>query len=337
MFGHLRRIRTLEVEGSIVLKELSHKHLTYQVQIPRSGFRYFQRPMTHIVGFYGRIPQDDDRRIFLRNIAQLGYEPHPVFGHFYDTALMLAPIASQNNHDLVQNPHLMDSCDEYISSLEHYIRSLSQSKPSIKRGVIISGAYPDCEPEHQQHLTNAIHAFTQAVFDREGIVIFGAHPTFQHMIFNMAKQRRPNDFVRAIRMYVSRHFVTDATVDESQKYATTIAIDDVNEDRANSLTAMRKAMIQDDEAVCMIVMGGKTKRPDIPPGVDEEIELAKVAGLPVFLIGSAGGRTAELASALDMNEWKEIPNNMSPAFNHDLMVNLDYSVLANKILGSLGL
>ena len=113
--------------------------------------------------------------------------------------------------------------------------------------------------------------------------------------------------------------------------------DAINKGRADSLTAMRKAMIQDEEAVCMVVMGGKTKRPDIPPGVDEEIELAKAAHLPVFLVGSAGGRTAELASVLDMNDWKERPNYMSPAFNHELMVSMDYSVLANEILDNLGL
>lgn len=96
-------------------------------------------------------------------------------------------------------------------------------------------------------------------------------------------------------------------------------------------------MIQDDEAMCMIVIGGKTKRPDISPGVDEEIELAKAAGLPVFLIGSAGGRTAELVSMLDKNGWKNRPNGMSKEFNHELMVSLDYGLLANKILDHIGL
>lgn len=48
VFGHLRRIRSLADEGSIVLTEMSRNHLTYQVQIPRRGFRYFQRPMSPI-------------------------------------------------------------------------------------------------------------------------------------------------------------------------------------------------------------------------------------------------------------------------------------------------
>ncbi|BBB90273.1 MAG TPA: TIR domain-containing protein [Methylomusa anaerophila] len=337
VFGHLRRVRTLADEGSIELKELSFQHLTYQVQIPRRNFRYFQRPMTHVVGFYGRIPQDDDRLSFLNNLEQLGYKPHPVLGHFYDAALMLAPVALQSNQVLVRQPHLVDSCAEYVNSLEKYLRSLSQQTSPQKRGIIISGAFPDCEPEHQQHLTDAIYAFTQAILDREGIVIFGAHPTFQHLIFDMARQRRPDDFVQSVHMYASKYFVTDAAIDEFKKHATTIATEVVGKDRAKSLTTMRRAMIQDKEAAAMVVMGGKTNRADIPPGVDEEIELAKAAGLPVFIIGSVGGRAAELASLLDADNWKEKPNHLSPAFNHELMVSLDYSLMAKEILDKLGL
>ena len=211
VFGHLRRVRVMADKGSIDLKELSHKYFTYQIQIPRQGFRYYQRPMTHIVRFYGRIPQDEEQQDFIRCIDDLGYESHPVLGQFYDTALMLAPIASQNKKNL-QSPLLVDSIDEYISSLEHYVRlKFSKTHPK-KRGVIISGAFPDCEPEYQQYITDAIHAFTKEILDREGIVIFGAHPTFQYLIFDIAKQRKPKVFKHAVRMYVSKYFITDATV-----------------------------------------------------------------------------------------------------------------------------
>jgi len=158
-------------------------------------------------------------------------------------------------------------------------------------------------------LLNAIHAFTQAVFDRGGIVIFGAHPTFQHLIFDKAKQRRPYDYVQAVKMYISLHFVTMVVVDESRNNATVMEINAVNNDRAENLTAMREAMIHDEEAVCMVVMGGKTKRPNIAPGVDEEIGIAKAFNLPVFLVGSTGGRTAELAAGCEAEDWRDKLNN----------------------------
>jgi hypothetical protein len=188
ILGHIKRLRTLSRNSSIKLTELDNQLLTYQIDIPRRGYRYYQRPMTHVVGFYGWIPQVRDQDQFMEKVQSTGYQPHPLLGHVYDAALMLAPIASYNNQDLINEPHKIDSCDEYINSLESYLSFPGTLKKDRKRGVIISGAFPDCEPEHQQYITDAVRAFTQAVLSRNGQVIFGAHPTFQHLIFDMAKE-----------------------------------------------------------------------------------------------------------------------------------------------------
>jgi hypothetical protein len=339
VFSHLERLRALHQKGVIRLSELNKRYMTYHIEIPRPyRFRYRQRPMIHIVGFYGRIPKPDDRDRFLRNVEGLGYLPHRLYGyHYYDCALMLAPVAPQSGEDVIEGSNsLVDSCAEYVASVENYIRGLPDSIHHQRKGVIISGAFPDCEPEHQQHVTDAVHAFTQAILDRGGTVIFGAHPTFQHLIFDLAKQRR-TDYKAAVHMYVSRYFVTDAFIEECRQKATVTPIDAVDGDRQKSLTAMRQAMIRDEEALCLVAIGGKTHRPDLPPGVDEEIDLAKARGIPVFMIGSAGGRTAELAAEFDKNGWKEKLNRMSDEFNRELMVSLDYHVLANRILDHIGL
>lgn len=336
IFGNLQRMRELDREGKIALELISEQSYMYQVKIPRNGFRYAQRPMTHVVSFYGRIPKDDDRIIFNDSIIEQGYSKHPRLGHIYDAAIILAPMASQNNQDLVEDPHFVDSCDEYVSSLELYSRG-KQPSFTKKNGVIISGAFPDCEPKYQQALWNALCAFVQAIFDRSGVVIFGAHPTFQQVIFDIAKLRRPEDYKKAVHMFISKHFVTQATIEENTSYATVTGTDQVDNDRGKSLTAMRNAMINHENAACMIVLGGKTQRPGIPPGVDEEIELARTRNLPVFLIGSVGGRTAEIASRHQSSGWQSKPNHLSVEFNQELMVSPDYAVLANKILDSIGI
>ncbi|MFK9118349.1 TIR domain-containing protein [Peribacillus castrilensis] len=336
IFGHLKRIRELEREGKIRLELLNQYQYLYEVSIPRQGFRYVQKPMTHVISLYGRIPQEEDKNIFSNSILQQGYSTHPRLGHAYDAAIMLAPIASQNKHDLIDEPHFIDSCDEYVNSLELHFRSI-QPKIHKKKGVIISGAFPDCEPEHQQSLWNALYAFVQAILDRDGTIIFGSHPTFQQVIIDVAKLRKPNDYIQAVHMYISKHFVTQAMVDENMNYASITATDEVNNDRNKSLTAMRTAMIQDEDASCMIVIGGKTKRSHIQPGVDEEIELARSRNLPVFLIGSVGGRTAEIATEFHSNGWRNKPNQMSEEFNEELMVSVDYGNLANKLFNKLGL
>lgn len=219
VLGHVKRLSTLSKSGSIKLTELDNQRLTFQIDIPRSGYRYFQRPMTHVVGFYGWIPQDQDQAEFVQTVQSVGYQPHPILGNIYDAALLLAPIASFNNLDLFEEPHKIDSCDEYINSLENYLSMTQRLKIDTKRGVIISGAFPDCEPEHQQHITDAVRAFTQAVFNRKGQVIFGAHPTFQHLIFEKAKAKRPDDFRSAVHMYVSKHFVNEGSIEDSRKNA----------------------------------------------------------------------------------------------------------------------
>ncbi|GIP50028.1 hypothetical protein J53TS2_36190 [Paenibacillus sp. J53TS2] len=335
IFGNLQRMRELNREGKITLETISEQFYMYQVNIPRKGFRYFQRPMTHLVSFYGRIPKEDDRAIFNNSILEQGYSKHPRLGHVYDAAIMLAPMASQNNQDLVDDPHFVDSCDEYVSSLELYSRG-QQPSFNQKKAVIVSGAFPDCEPEYQQALWNGLCAFIQAILDRNGTVIFGAHPTFQQVIFDIAKLRRPNDFTQAIHMFISKHFVTQATIDEASSHSTVTGVDHVESDRGKSLTAMRKAMISHENAACMIVLGGKTQRPGIPPGVDEEIELARSRNLPVFLIGSVGGRAAEIATGFQDSGWQNKPNHLSVEFNQELMVSPDYAFLANKLLDALG-
>lgn len=167
VFDSLRQLRSLSNINGVEITELDRNCLTYRVQIPRHEFRYNQRPMTHLLGFYGRYPKEEDKSVFMTHIEQLGYEPHPTHGHVYDAALILAPIPSQAGDSLVTTSHTVDSYDTYLNCLQQHLRStLGQSKRS-KRGVIISGAFPDCEPQHQQHIIDAIHAFTQTIFDNK--------------------------------------------------------------------------------------------------------------------------------------------------------------------------
>lgn len=342
VFSQVERLRNLERLGHIQLSELDDRMMTYHVEVRRAGrYRYQQRPMTHIVGIYGRQPSQADQRDFLEKIAEHGYVPHRrhQYLHYYDAALMLAPVAPQGDGDIVdfaESGSFVDSCSEYVASLENYLRDLDSRGSFQGKSVIISGAFPDCEPEFQQRLTDAVHAFTQVILDRGANVIFGSHPTFQHLILDMAKRRR-GDYQDCVHMYVSKYFVPDSLINETRQHARVTATDVVNSDRAKSLTGMRQAMIDDPQAVCLVAMGGKTNRPGIRPGIDEEIELARRRGLPVFVIGSVGGRTAELAAEMEAAGWSDLPNPETKEFNRALMLDADYNVSANKILDSVGL
>jgi hypothetical protein len=328
VFDQLRRLKAIAKSGGITLEEIDKKKFLYSIHVRREGFRYPQRPITHLVQFFGRWPKDDDEKQFLPYLDTYK-EPH--YGPVYDTALLVAPIPSQTLPGEGERPLYVDSLDEYVNTLENYVLN-ARTAPRAKKGLIISGSFPDSEPEYQQHITDAVHAFARALLDRQSVIIFGAHPTFSPLIFDSAKRRRPKDYQRAVHVYVSKYFVSEKDLSTYRKQATTFATDAVGDDLERSLTNLRRAMIADDQAVGLVAIGGKTKSGQSAPGVDEEIALAREAGLPVFLIGSAGGRTAQLGAEYSADGWRVKLNNLSPEQNEELRLSLDYSLLAKMVL-----
>lgn len=332
VFDRLHLLKSIAKKNGMTLKKLDSKNMIYRIEIPRKSFRYHQKPIMQIVQCYGRRPKENERSNIIPILKDLGYIPHPEYGPYFDTTILLSPINDgevDNSVDFVT-----ESFDSYLYYLEEYLNP-EKHRNSNKKGIVISGAFPDCEPDYQQYLTDAVYSLTKSIYQSNGKVIFGAHPTFQHLIFDMGKMYRPDDYHDSTRLYVSKFFVTDALVEEMDKNATIIATDIVKNDRNESLTLMRKSMISDDNAIALVCLGGKTKLGGHQPGVDEEIALAKAKGLPIFIIGSVGGRSAEIAQHYNEIGWTEKINDLSIEDNIELMTSFDYTSLSNKILNSL--
>lgn len=324
VFDHLRRIKSLR-DNHVTLIEHDKKHMVYEIKIPRASFRYPQKPMSHLIQFYGRRPQATDCDSLLNHANSFGFQTD-----HYDATILLGVTPSVAPE--CREKFFIDSAREYVASLENYFNSNKGGKP---KGLIISGAFPDCEPEYQQYITNAVHAFAQATFDTGNIVIFGGHPTFQHLILDMAQIRRPNDFIEATHLYLSKYFIGMGAIDDFRKKSTLVMTDVVDDDRAASLTLMRKTMISNKFTSGMIVIGGKTDANGHSPGVDEEIELAKQSGIPIFLLGSVGGRSSHLAMKMDKEQWKQSLNQLSVEQNKQLLFSTDYMNLASMVLKSI--
>ncbi|MBZ5528857.1 MAG: TIR domain-containing protein [Acidobacteriia bacterium] len=336
ILGQINHLRRLAVAHGATFDELDKPRLLYTITLPRKGFRYPERPITQVLQFFGRWPTENDRGQIDPCLKKYGYEPHPRHGPYYDAALLLAPVPTRPNKVNQGTPRLcVESSDDYVKFIEGYL--VPKKRSPGKKGLIISGAFPDCEPDCQQNLTDSVHAFTRGCLDRQGIVIFGAHPTFQHLIFDMARRRRADDYKTALHMYVSRFFATNEAIDEYAKYASIFPTDSVPGGRDDSLTAMRRAMINDAQAAGIVVIGGKTAAGGHTPGVDEEIALAREADIPVFVVGSVGGRSGQLAS-----EWKSgnakgnALNSLTAEQNNQLLNTIDYVSLAALVLDSLG-
>ena len=333
VFDQIRRIKSLIDDNEGEILEEDKKNFLFRVRIARKGFRYAQRPLTNLVQFYGRWPRSEDETLFESCATRCGYESDSRHGPVYDAALLLGPIPNQFPKEVADRPLYVDSSEEYVSALERYF--LQSKTGPAKKGVIISGAFPDCEPEYQQHLTDAVYSFVRAILERPATIIFGGHPTFQPLVFEKSRHSRPLDFKKAVRLYVSTHFVKKKDLGELRKHAITTATKSVKGDREASLTIMREAMIADRHAIALVAMGGKTKVEREQPGVDQEIELARKAGLPVFLVGSAGGRATEIAAEHSARGWRDRLNALTPEQNEELMVSLDYGYLARMVLDHL--
>lgn len=182
--------------------------------------------------------------------------------------------------------------------------NINHSK-KINGGIIISGSFPDnLDLKHQQDIINATSTIVQDILKLKGKIIFGIHPTFQGLVLEKAKKYN-TPTKKNVKIYASKFFrnLYKTNLKYFYENAEVIEIEEVSGDKKEetislSLTKMREAMINDTEAIAMIVIGGKEAKDSLTkiPGIDEEIKLAKAKGLPVFVIGSTGGRSATIIS-----------------------------------------
>lgn len=307
--------------------------MVFAVTLDRPRSRYKQRPLTHILQLFGRTPTTQDIAAFSACADAGGYQAHPAHGHHYDSAILLAAIPPRVEAAFHETGVHTDSISDYVADVEQALR------PAKSRGsrLLISGAFPDCEPEYQQSMNAALRSLAEVSL-RAGVPLsFGAHPTFQYLLFDLARCLRPDDFRTFLRMYVSRHFLTDETVTELQANAEVRPTEKVSGDagRERSLTLMRRAMISDPDTGALVVIGGRTSRGDHVPGIDEEVDLAKRRGLPIFLFGSVGGRSSQIVEEMTIDQRVAL-NGLTAEQNQALATSLDYSRLTEMILEKMG-
>lgn len=164
---------------------------------------------------------------------------------------------------------------------------------------------------------------------------FGAHPTFQELFFDVAKEIEPKKYKNMLNMYISKWFLEDS--DERRKEFNDkckVFVTDKKEDRLSSLSEMRKVMIQRDEVKAVICLGGKIKKNREEEGIREEIALAREKGIPVFVVGSVGGCSAVVAKEYENNGFVGL-NDAAEELNLMFMKDIDYFGMAQNMLNYL--
>lgn len=111
-----------------------------------------------------------------------------------------------------------------------------------------------------------------------------------------------------------------------------VPVDGVSGDKAASLTAMRHELVSVAGRAAVVAVGGRTNEGGLHvPGLVEETSLARYAGLPVFLLGAAGGQASVLAMDARASGWSDLGNGLTAAANEEIVTSEDYEGIARRI------
>lgn len=313
-------IETIENVFGEQLEVVSQEKMIYHVSAVRKGYHYPQRNIEQYYQIFGRTPTLDDAR-------KLKAELNIV------DADSIAIITNRVVTCSVQEMVVFDSIQDFCYHWSKYMAEEREEEKSME--IIISGAFPDCDEIYKQSLIDALVLFAKVIIRGGYQLTFGAHPTFQELFFDVAKEIEPKKYKNMLNMYISKWFLEDS--DERRKEFNDkckVFVTDKKEDRLSSLSEMRKVMIQRDEVKAVICLGGKIKKNREEEEIREEIALAREKGIPVFVVGSVGGCSAVVAKEYENNGFVGL-NDAAEELNLMFMKDIDYFGMAQNMLNYL--
>ena len=313
-------IETIENVFGEQLEVVSQEKMIYHVSAVGKGYHYPQRNIEQYYQIFGRTPTLDDAR-------KLKAELNIV------DADSIAIITNRVVTCSVQEMVVFDAIQDFCYHWSKYMAEEREEEKSME--IIISGAFPDCDEIYKQSLIDALVLFAKVIIRGGYQLTFGAHPTFQELFFDVAKEIEPKKYKNMLNMYISKWFLEDS--DERRKEFNDkckVFVTDKKEDRLSSLSEMRKVMIQRDEVKAVICLGGKIKKNREEEGIREEIALAREKGIPVFVVGSVGGCSAVVAKEYENNGFVGL-NDAAEELNLMFMKDIDYFGMAQNMLNYL--
>lgn len=298
------------------IKLISDKNapLAYEVEYrEKTRDRYDPAVRKHYIQCFGRNPKEKDIEKFLERVRREGtYQKN-------DKLFVLSGHGGKGNYSC-DSKVIDENYDDYIMNLENV--SGRVTKPSSKR-IIISGAFPDCDEIYKYSLLEALTVYTKEIIKRGHKLVFGAHPTFQEMIFDIGDWYA-SDVKYSIEMYMDKKYISGYDIDALQERCTLVLSD--------SLSVMRETMICGEKSEMLICLGGKIKEEKTQQGVDIEIELAKKAGIPIALVGTVGGRSSEYAyEKILAKDWSDL-NPWGKSLNEELFYNVNHKLMVKRLL-----
>ena len=267
----------------------------------------------HYIQCFGRNPKEKDIQQFIERVKKSEtYDKHD--------KLFLLSNHGRREKQIGDVKVAEENYDDYLMNIENV--SGSKGKRLNKR-IILSGAFPDYDEIYKNSLLQAVLVYSREIIKNGYTLVFGAHPTFQKLIFDIG-QLYSSDTKYSIEMHMDKAYIGGYDMDDLQERCTLVLSD--------SLQEMRENMICKEKGEILICLGGKIKEDKIQQGVDIEVELAKCAGIPVALVGTVGGRSSEYAfERIAENNWSDL-NPWSQAFNEGLFYNVNHRLMINRLL-----
>ena len=192
--------------------------------------------------------------------------------------------------------------------------------------IILSGAFPDCDEIYKNSLLEAVLVYSREIIKNGYTLVFGAHPTFQKLIFDIGTLYA-SDLRYSIEMHMDKAYLPEYNLEELEETCTLILSDGLQE--------MRENMICIQKSELLICLGGKIKEDKSEQGVDREVKLARSVNLPVALVGTVGGRSSEYAyEMIQKDAWSEL-NPWDKDLNESLFYNVNHRLMIRRLLNAI--
>lgn len=303
--NNLNRIKLIRDQSSI---------LAYQIQYEeKSRDLYDLKIRNHYIQCFGRNPKPQDIQQFMQKVKS---------ENIYDNHDRLFLLSNHGRRDkqVGDTKLLEENFDDYLMNIENVSGG---KRNKLDKRIILSGAFPDCDEIYKNSLLEAVVVYSREIIKRGYTLVFGAHPTFQKLIFDIGKVYA-SDSKYSIEMHMDKAYLEAYDPEELEEKCTLIL--------SNGLQEMRESMICKEKAELLICLGGKIKEDKTKQGVDIEVELAKSVGMPIALVGTVGGRSSEYAfEKIREGDWTEL-NSWNKTLNESLFYNVNHRVMVRRLL-----
>lgn len=317
VYSHIEYLRDLNDAKKIKLTGDKNATLAYEIEYKEKTKDIYDSGIKkHYIQCFGRNPKKQDIEKFIEKVKK---------GKTYDNNDMLFLLSNHGQREKLMGDTKVteENFDDYIMNLENMAGVKRQKR---NKRIILSGAFPDYDEIYKNSLLEAVSIYSREIIKNGYVLVFGAHPTFQKLIFDIGKLYA-SDMKYSIEMHMDKAYLDQYDLEELEEKCTLVLSDGLQE--------MRENMICKEKSELLICLGGKIKDDKSQQGVDIEVELAKSVNVPVALVGTVGGRSSEYAyEKIKQEDWSDL-NQWDKSFNESMFYNVNHRLMIRRLLNAI--